>query len=152
MTLLTNNSHGAIIRNGSHAPLRYHLPRSVWILLALLSALAAGLALYNALEPAGRQIKGELEAAASILQAAPPAPNEQMVERLHNAFSHREVSIDTALWPIASVTLYRLDAETCREAVEEARRIDGLVAIALERYRSPDDCQSTNDMTWRLMP
>jgi hypothetical protein len=36
--------------------------------------------------------------------------------------------------------------------VRQARRIDGLVVVNLEGYRSVADCRERNDMTWWLMP
>lgn len=51
-----------------------------------------------------------------------------------------------------AVTLHRVPRDTCHDATRDARRIEGLVVVELERYSSAEQCGATNDMTWRFMP
>lgn len=129
-----------------------HLSRRFWLVLALGLSLAAGLALHGALEPPGQRIRSELEAAAADLQSAPALPSERALQQLRRHFRDHDVTIDTSSWPVVSVTFRRLSAIACRQAAVEARRIDGLVVIALEGCRTTADCREDGDMTWRLMP
>jgi hypothetical protein len=46
--------------------------------------------------------------------------------------------------------LTRVGALTIAELC--AARLDGLVVIELERYRSDRDCSDDNDMTWWILP
>jgi hypothetical protein len=96
---------------------------------------------------------GEFAAAAADLQSVMPiALSDGMLAKLRRHFREHDVSIDATFWPVVLVTLHHLDDSTCRDAAGKVRRIEGLVVIALERYRAADECHDDNDMTWRIMP
>jgi hypothetical protein len=128
------------------------VPRTLWIAVFLALALALGFELSAALESPGQVIRGELVAAGADLRSPAVVPNASTLARLRGHFRDRDVTIDTAFWPLVSVTLHHVDTVTCRDAAANARRIEGLVVIALERYPASVDCHDANDMTWRLMP
>jgi hypothetical protein len=56
------------------------------------------------------------------------------------------------LWPLVSVTLRHIDNATCVDASTVARRMEGLVVVELEGYRSTEACGVDNAMTWRMLP
>jgi hypothetical protein len=43
------------------------------------------------------------------------------------------------------VTLHRLDAGTCRDTMNVARRMEGLVVVELENLRAAPECGESND-------
>jgi hypothetical protein len=131
---------------------RPRVPRPFWVLIGIALALGVSLELRAALESPGQTIRGELEAAAVDLQSAPMEHSERALAQLRRNFHERDVTIDATQWPLVSVTLHGVDASTCRDAVDKARRIEGLVVVALERYGAVDECGNTNDMTWRILP
>jgi hypothetical protein len=125
--------------------------------LAMLAVLAVGLALIlagalgSALLSPGRVIRSELTSAASDLRAS-YAPDPAALRRLPRHFPHHAATVDARAWPQVAVTLHGLPRDICRDAAGAARRIEGLVVVELERYRSADECGAANDMTWRFMP
>lgn len=123
----------------------------MWAVLALGLALAfAGMFLPALMSPV-RAIRGELTSAAADLQEPRAKPDEAALRRLRRHFAHH-ATVDARAWPQVAVTLHGLARDTCRAAVGSARRIEGLVVVELERYRTGDECGATNDMTWRFMP
>jgi hypothetical protein len=126
--------------------------RTMWATLALGLALVLGGTLIPALTSPGRAIRGELESAAADLDQSYARPDDEALRRLRRHFPHRAASVDARAWPQVAVTLHGLPRDTCRAATGSARRIEGLVVIELERYRSADECGAANDMTWRFMP
>jgi hypothetical protein len=129
-------------------------PRLLWIVLAILLSWGVEYALYTAFEPHGLVLRHELQAAAMVLQAPltlEPTPGLRQAIRRH--FPGRDAEVDTArLWPIVTVRLSGVSREDCLEARRTARRMDGLVVIALQGYTSATDCRDQNTMTWWLMP
>jgi hypothetical protein len=107
----------------------------------------------TATEP-GRAIRGELVAAAGELSAQIVAnPTEPVRHAMRQHFREAEVDLDTARsWPNVLVTIRGLDRAACETAVRDTRRMEGLVVVSLETYRSPGDCAERNDMTWWIMP
>jgi hypothetical protein len=101
---------------------------------------------------AGGMIRGELKAAADDLQEARAKPDSASLRRLRGDFPHHAVTVDARAWPEVAVTLHGLPRDTCRAVASTARRIEGLVVVALQRYRSADECGASNNMTWRFMP
>jgi hypothetical protein len=125
---------------------------TMWAALALGLALVLGGTLVPALQSPGRAIRGELESAAADLQQSYARPDDGALRRLRRHFPHRAATVDARAWPQVAVTLHGLPRDTCRAAAGSARRIEGLVVVELERYRSADECGAANDMTWRFMP
>jgi hypothetical protein len=114
---------------------------------------AAAYQLQETAEP-GRAIRGELVAAAGELSAQIVAnPTESVRHAMRQHFREAEVDLDTARsWPNVLVTIRGLDRTACETAVRDVRRMEGLVVVSLEAYRSPGDCAERNDMTWWIMP
>lgn len=125
---------------------------SMWLALALGIALVLGGTLGTALLTPGRVIRGELKSAASDLRSSYAGPDAAELRRLRRDFPNHAATIDATAWPQVAVTLHGLTRDACRDAARDARRIEGLVVIELERYRSADECRAANDMTWRFMP
>ena len=131
---------------------RWRMSRAMWLVLALGSALAlAGLFVPPLVSP-GRAIRDELKSAAADLQQSPVRPDDATLRRLRRHFPRHAATIDARAWPQIAVTLHGLPRDTCRAASATARRIEGLVVVELERYRSAEECGAINDMTWRFMP
>jgi len=128
------------------------VPWSMRAILALGFVVALGGALGPALQSPGKAIRGELESAAAGLRSARPAPDEAALRRLRDHFPRRAATVEARAWPQVAVTLHNLPRDTCRDAARAARRIEGLVVVELEHYRTADECGATNDMTWRFMP
>jgi hypothetical protein len=116
-------------------------------------ALFAAVVLVAAAGP-GRTIRGELLAAADELSAQIVAnPTEPVRQAMRRHFREAEVEVDTAWsWPNVLVTLRGLDRAACEAVLRDARRLEGVVVVSLDAYRSPADCGERNDMTWRIMP
>lgn len=115
-------------------------------------ALVVGLALHSALQPPAERIRHELGAAASDLQSASVMPSKRLASRLQQDLRGHDVTIDKSDWPNIAVTFHQLDAATCRKAVKEVGRVDGLVVIALDPHLDVRDCGESNNLTWRIMP
>ena len=125
----------------------------LWLMIIGALTLAGGLELGASLRSPGQRIHGELSAAAADLQSVMPiALSDGMLVKLRRHFREHDASVDATFWPVVSVTLHHLDGSICRDAADKVRRIEGLVVIALERYRAADECHDDNDMTWRIMP
>jgi len=130
------------------------LPQMLWVVAALVAGLAAEQALSAMLDPPGRALRRELQAAAGELQKPLVAqPTAALRHALRRHFHEAGVDVDTTrFWPDVVVSLRGMTQEECIAALHEARRIDGPVVVALEGYRSAEDCRERNYMTWRLMP
>jgi hypothetical protein len=126
--------------------------RSLRVILALAVAVMLAGALGPAVQSPGQAIRGELESAAATLRSARAAPDAATLRRLRDHFPRHAATVAARRWPQVAVTLHNLPYETCRDAASAARRIEGLVVVELEQYRSADACGATNDMTWRFMP
>jgi len=101
----------------------------------------------------GQAIRSELVAAAAELTSpAGSYPTEASTRAIRRHFRAHSVTLQTDLWPLVSVTLQHLDKVTCVDASIVARRIEGLVVVELEGYRSAEDCGADNAMTWRMLP
>ncbi|HJT08668.1 MAG TPA: hypothetical protein VJ747_17180 [Stellaceae bacterium] len=130
----------------------HRVSRATWVVLALgLALVLAGVAL-PALRSPGRVIRGELKSAAADLQELRAKPDDAALRRLRRHFPDHAATVDTRAWPQVAVTLHGVPRGTCRAAAGSARRIEGLVVVELQRYRSADECGASNDMTWRFMP
>jgi hypothetical protein len=125
--------------------------RRIWAALALgLALVLAGMFLPAPRSP-GRVIRGELKSAAVDLQESRAKPDNAERRRLRRHFPHHAATVDARAWPQVAVTLHWLPRDACRAAAGAARRIEGLVVIELQHYRSADECRASNDMTWRFM-
>ncbi len=131
------------------------LPRALWIVLAIMVSWGAEYGVYRAFEPPGHALRRELLGAAEELrtQWVPQPTTQAMRQAIRRHFRESDIDIDTTqYWPNVAVILHDVPREGCAAAVRDARRIDGSVVIALERYRLPAECAERNDMTWWLMP
>jgi hypothetical protein len=128
--------------------------RTLTIALALLLTVALAWVVRAALLSPGEVIRGELEAAAAEVHATLTlaGPSETVLRRLGRYFPHRTVTVEARSRSLVVVTLHRLDAGTCRETMNVARRMEGLVVVELENFRAASECGESNDMTWRIMP
>jgi hypothetical protein len=128
------------------------MSRSIRLVLALAVAAMLGSAVGPALQSPGHAIRGELESAAAGLRSPRAAPDAASLRRVRDHFPRHAATVEARRWPQVAVTLHNLPLDTCRDATRAARRIEGLVVVELEQYRSADACGATNDMTWRFMP
>jgi hypothetical protein len=116
--------------------------------------LIASLQLFLAPQSPARQIKRALMAAAEETGRLPwTRSQEQVRSNIARHFGDHAVTVDSTKFPASvSVALLGLDKNTCIEASELARRIEGSVVVRLEDYGSAADCSDTNTMVWRIMP
>jgi hypothetical protein len=91
-------------------------------------------------------------AAAELRTPAGFYPTDANTRAIRRHFGHHSVALQMDLWPLVSVTLQHLDEVTCVDASIVARRMEGLVVVELEGYRSAEDCDVDNAMTWRMLP
>jgi hypothetical protein len=130
------------------------VPRGIWILLLILASWGVEYGLYRAFEPPGLELRHELQGAANELgRQAILAPIPDLAQDIRGHFREANVAVDLRRdWPNVAVSLGDVPRPVCASAVREAGRIDGLVVVSLQHYRSPADCRAANDMTWLLMP
>jgi hypothetical protein len=129
------------------------LARALGALALVIAALVGGNEVLKASRSPGDAIRSELVAAAAELASPPgPYPTEAAARAIRRHFRTHPASLQTDFWPQASVTLHHLDNAACVDAGIVARRIEGLVVVELEGYRSAKDCGDDNDMTWRILP
>jgi hypothetical protein len=141
-------------RTGSPARAgRSRLARQLWALALVTAALVGGNEVLEARRPPGDAIRGELAAAAAEL-ASPVGlyPTDAATRAIRRHFRTHPATLQAKFWPQVSVTLQHLDRITCVDASIVARRMEGLVVVELEGYRSAKDCGDDNDMTWRILP
>ena len=93
-----------------------------------------------------------MAAAAELASPAGPYPTEAATRAIQRHFRMHPATLQTKFWPQVSVTLHHLDKTTCAEASIAARRMEGLVVIEIEGYRSAKDCGDDNAMTWSILP
>lgn len=150
-TTLSHPQHDPI---GGHARAWWsRLARPLSILVLLAVAIVGGNEALTALQSPGQAIRSELVAAAAeLISPAGSHPTEASTRAIRRHFDEHSVTLQTDLWPLVSVTLHHLDKATCADASTAARRIEGLVVVELDAYRSPADCGADNAMTWRLLP
>ena len=128
------------------------VPRSMLALLALAAVAIGGQQVSVAMQSPGETIRAALVAAAADMRAPETAqPSRDMLQAVGRHFD-AQASIGAALWPHVTVTLHNVDQGSCVDAAAAARRIEGLVVVELEKYRSAADCGANNDMTWWIMP
>jgi hypothetical protein len=130
------------------------IPRLLRALVAAGMLLVAGQQLFLSLQSPAHQIKRQLIAAAAETALLPWTRSQEQVRGdVARHFGADAVTVDPTRFPAAvSVALTGLDKNTCIEANELARRIEGSVVVALEDYRSAADCGDSNTMVWRIMP
>jgi hypothetical protein len=130
---------------------RFARPHS--ILALVVAAAIGGNAALQASRSPGQVIRSELVAAAAELASpAGPYPTEASTRAIRRHFSEHSVALQTDSWPLVSATLQHLDKATCVDASTTARRMEGLVVVELDGYRSAEDCGTDNAMTWRILP
>ncbi|HEV2549134.1 MAG TPA: hypothetical protein VGU20_17465 [Stellaceae bacterium] len=113
--------------------------------------MAGGYQVSLALQTPGQLIRGQLEAAGAETAALPwNRSRDQVVAAVARHFAGRDVRIDATKFPVlVAVTLPDIDRNTCEEAHNIARRIEGSVVVALA---STAPCGDSNAMVWRIMP
>ena len=127
--------------------------RSLSILALAVAAVVGGNEALKSSRSPGQAIRSELVAAAAELTSpAGPYPTEASTRAIRRHFRPHSVALQMDLWPLVSVTLKHLDKVTCVDASIVARRMEGLVVVELEGYRSAEDCGADNAMTWRMLP
>jgi hypothetical protein len=144
-------SHGS---GGLSRDVRRRALKNGALVLVTAVVFAAAYQLQETTSGHGRAIRGELLAAAGELSGQVVAsPTEPMRHAMRRHFREAEVEVDTARsWPNVLVTIRGLDRAACETAVRDARRMEGLVVVSLDAYRSPAACGERNDMTWWIMP
>ncbi len=128
------------------------VPRTLRLLATVALAVALGHQLLPALRSPGHAIRGELAAAAAEVASPAVQPTAAKRRAILRHFRDHAASLDPGSWPQVSVTLHGLDRAICRDAATVARRMEGLVVVELEKFRSAEDCRDDNDMTWRIAP
>lgn len=131
-----------------------HVAWPSWALAFLAIAFIGGNEFVLAMQSPGQTLRGELAAAAATVRASPASGSADELRRaVQRHFRDQAVRVDPTGFPAhVAVTLYGLDRDTCLDAEATARRIEGLVVVDLQGYRSAADCRDENDMTWRIMP
>jgi hypothetical protein len=125
----------------------------LWALAFVIAAIVGGNEVLNESRSPGDTIRRELAAAAAEL-ALPvrPYPTDAATRAIGRHFHAHPAALQTEFWPQVSVTLQHLHGATCVDASIVARRIEGLVVVELDGYRSGKDCGGDNDMPWRILP
>ena len=93
-----------------------------------------------------------MAAAAELATPLGPHPTDAATRAIRGHFRAHPATLQMAFWPQVSVTLQHLDKIACLDAGIVARRMEGLVVVELEGYRSAEDCGDDNDMTWWILP
>lgn len=130
------------------------LPR-IWRAIAVAVVLAPlGYQAVLALESPAQSLRRELVAAADAAGALPwNRTHDQVRSAVGRYFADRTVIVDSRRFPAeVLVAVQNVDRATCVEASEVAQRIEGSVVVALDGFRSADDCGDDNRMVWRIMP
>lgn len=130
------------------------VPRVVKLVAASAMLLIAADQLWLALQSPAQTIRGRLASAAEETAGLSwKTPPEQVNIAVARYFPGQAVRVDSTRFPVeVSVVLAGLDRGTCIEARDVAQRIEGNVVVALDGYRSADECRARNAMTWRIMP
>ena len=144
------------VRNPFGGPDRarpWRFTRSLGTLALVTAALVGGNEVLKASRSPGDAIRSELVAAAAELTSPMgPYPTKAATRAIRRHFRAHPAALHTEFWPQVSVTLQHLDRTTCVDARIVARRMEGLVVVELEGYRSAKDCGDGNDMTWWILP
>ena len=132
---------------------RWRLAHSLCALALVAAVLVGGNEILKASRSPGDVIKSELVAAAAELESpVGPYPTEAANRAIRRHFRAHPAVLNTASWPMVSVTLQHLDRATCADARIVAHRVENLVVVELDGYRSAADCHDDNDMTWWILP
>lgn len=132
---------------------RVQLKWALCVLACAAVAAVGGALLLTSIAP-GVAIRRDLAAAAKAVGALPGNASAQTVTlAVRRALGSAPATIDATPFPVAvAVTLRALDRRSCLAAERSARRIEGAVVVALQGFRTADDCRASNDMSWRIMP
>lgn len=129
------------------------VPRRLWVALSAAVLLLAASHVSLALQSPAQSIKTALANAAAEMSApAGPLPTTAALDAVQRHFAGQLATIDARYWPQLAVTLQSLDKTSCVEAATIASRMEGLVVVQLDKYRSAADCGESNDMTWWILP
>jgi hypothetical protein len=128
-------------------------PRRLWAALGAAAMLMAASHVSLALQSPAQSIKTALGNAATEMTApAGPLPTAAALEAVRRHFAGQPATIDAQHWPQLAVTVARVDRTSCIEAATIASRMEGLVVVELDNFRSAADCGESNDMTWWILP
>lgn len=130
------------------------VPRAVRAGAAAVLTLLAVYQFSQLMDSPAYAIRHALTAAADETRTLPwsrsPGEVEAVVARY---FGGQTVKVDAKRFPAAvSVTLAQLDRDTCLEVRDVAGRIEGLVVVSLDGYRSAAECRDQNTMVWHILP
>jgi hypothetical protein len=124
-------------------------------LLALMlfgGVIIGGYQVHLILQP-GKAIRHDLIHAARAVSRLPwSTPPNRVRQMVSGYFADYRASVDASGFPAhVTVTLNDLGRRTCRDAYQEAGRIDGAVVIVAEG-RADEECHDAAAITWRIMP
>jgi hypothetical protein len=129
------------------------VPRRLWVVLSAAVLLMAANHVSLALQSPAQSIKTALaNAAAEMMTPSGPQPSAAALDAVQRQFTGQIATIDARYWPQLAVTLQGVDKTSCVEAATIASRMEGLVVVQLEKYRSVADCGESNNMTWWILP
>ena len=120
-----------------------------WTIVLTLAALS----FYVPSRSPGDIIRLELQAAAAEFDGQLlPTPSAAVLAAMRRDFYFQDVSIAIASDTTTAVTLHGLARGACIDARAKAKRLEGRSVITLRGFRTAEDCQNMNDMTWWIMP
>jgi hypothetical protein len=121
--------------------------------MLIAGAIIGGYEAFVALESPGTVIRHDLiRAGRAVSGMSWSMPSDRVRQRVSGYFSDYRASVDAAGFPAyVTVTLHDLGRNVCRDAYEQAGRIDGEVAIAAEG-RPDVACRDRAAITWRITP
>jgi hypothetical protein len=133
-----------------HASRRWMSP--TWLAGLFTLAIIGVPAAYEASQSPAEAIRGALTTTAiEIVRPASSHPSKAQLASIERHFPG-DATVDASSWPRVAVTLRHLSQATCERVLDTAQRIEGLVVIELQHYRSAVECGSDNEMTWRITP
>ena len=128
-------------------------PRRLWVALSAAALLLAASHVSLAVQSPAQSIRTALASAAAEMSApSGPLPTAAALDAVERHFTGQLATIDARYWPQLAVTLQSVDKRSCIEAASIAGRMEGLVVVQLEKYRSAAECGESNDMTWWILP
>jgi hypothetical protein len=121
--------------------------------MLIAGAVIGGYEALLALESPGKVIRHDLiRAGWAVSGLRWSMPSDRVRQIVSGYFSDYRASVDAAGFPAyVTVTLHDLGRNVCRDAYEQAGRIDGEVAIAAEG-RPDVACHDRAAITWRITP
>jgi hypothetical protein len=146
-----------VLQEGAPFEIRFdwlpRVPRRVWAALSAATLLMAASHVNLALQSPAQAIKTALtNAATEMMSPSGPQPSAAALDTIQHHFGNQPATIDARYWPQLAVTVQGVDKTACIEATTIASRLEGLVVVQLEKYRSVAECGESNNMTWWILP